>query len=448
MNIQTPIDIRPLAIVKVALPIALGTFVQFVIVFTDNLFLSKVSSTAMNAAGNSGLLYATLIMTVVGITSGAQILIARRSGEGNKNETGEILANTVVLCLGLAVVLCAILCFVLPELLSFWIRSESLALTMTEFMKMRSPGILFYSGSLAFNAFFVGIARTRILLFTTIVVSLTNVGLNYVLIYGEFGFPEMGVQGAALASVIAEFSSLVVMITYTFKSKFNTEYGLSQHFANPPIKHSRAIIKLGLPLAGQQTLAVMTWTVFFFFVEKLGEIELKVSHIMRSLYILCFVSVFGFSQTTKTYISTLIGQGRQKEMGTVIKRLIMLNVGGVLLMSHGLVLYPEALAGLFTEDEATIQLTKQTMLVVWISVLIHAFSSILLNTLEGSGLTKKALQIEIVSIVFYLVLSWYMTIEAPQPIHIVWMNDFLYFAILGLLSFWVLKRSNWRYNQV
>jgi len=442
------LDIRPQAILKVALPIAMGTFVQFVIVFTDNLFLSRVSDNAMNAAGNSGLIYATLIMVAVGITSGAQILIARRSGEGQTREVGEILINTLLIALLIAITLALLMYFVLPLLLGHWVSSAPLASSMTEFMKMRSPGFLFYACSLAFNSFFVGIARTRILLVTTLVVSVTNIGLNYVLIFGELGFPALGVGGAALASVIAEFCSLLVMVVYTFKSRFNRELGLTQLLGNPPIRHTRSILKLGLPLAGQQTMAVMTWTVFFFFVEKLGETELKVSHIMRSLYILCFVPVFGFAQTTKTYISALIGQNRQSELNITIRRLIGLNVLGVLIMSHGLLLYPEALAGLFTLDEMTIALTKKTMLVVWVSVMIHAFSSILLNTLEGSGLTKAALYIEVVSIVLYLVLSWLMTIYLPQPIYLVWMNDFLYFVTLGLLSYVVLKKTNWRYNRV
>ena len=103
-------------------------------------------------------------------------------------------------------------------------------------------------------------------------------------------------------------------------------------------------VKLALPMILQLTLTLGTWSMFFFLVEQVGVMELKVSHIARNYFMLAFVVSQGIQQTTRTYVSTLLGAGRQDELSRVIFRLWVVNLCGIVLMAHGGILYPEWLA--------------------------------------------------------------------------------------------------------
>jgi Na+-driven multidrug efflux pump len=284
---------------------------------------------------------------------------------------------------------------------------------------------------------------------------LINVVLDYLLIFGHYGFPELGLEGAAYATVMAEVIGLSIIIAYMIFKRTDQKFDLKGALKIFNLSRTWKILYLSFPIMVQQVLALATWSVFFFLVEKLGDTELMVSNIIRNLYMLAFVSVMGLAQTTKTYVSTLIAEKRQAMLRPVINRLILLNLCGIVVLSHGLWLYPEYLAGLFTSNvdsvakvATIIEQSKNTMFVIVPAMVIFAFSSIFLNTVEGSGRTWIAMLIELVSIMFYLGMTYYMTVMNPKPIHVVWMNDYGYFGIIGVLSFLFLQFSNWKYHKV
>lgn len=432
----------------VALPIALGTFVQFIVVFVDNLFLSWVGINELNGAGLSGMIYVTLLMLGVGLASGGQIIMARRNGEKHFKEVGQVLVNTLFLGILLAGILFVLLKFVSPLLMDDWLQSDTIANHVNRFLDIRSWGMFVSIIALVLMSFYMAIAKTIVLIYATVTTAIINVILDYLLIFGNFGFPRLGLEGAAYATVMAEIVGLLIIIGYMIFKKTDKKYDLRQALRIFNLSRTLKILFLSFPIMVQQVMALATWSAFFFMVEKLGEAELMVSNVIRNLYMLAFVSVMGLAQTTKTYVSTLIAEKRQHMLQPVMKKLILLNICGIVILSHGLWLYPEWLAGLFTSEPGIILQAKKTMLVIVPAMFIFAFSSIFLNTVEGSGRTWIAMVIELISVFFYLGMTHYMTVTNPKPVHVVWMNDYGYFGIIGLLSFLFLKFSNWKYHKV
>jgi putative MATE family efflux protein len=444
-----------LDLLKVALPISLGSFVQFIVVFVDNLFLSKVGINELNGAGLSGMIYVTMLMLGVGLASGAQIIMARRNGEKHFKEVGQVLINSLFLGLILAGVLFVLLKYVSPFFLDDWLRSPIIDDNVNRFLGIRSWGMFVSIIALVLMSFYMAIAKTIVLVYATVATALINVVLDYLLIFGHYGFPELGLEGAAYATVMAEVIGLSIIIAYMIFKRTDQKFDLKGALKIFNLSRTWKILYLSFPIMVQQVLALATWSVFFFLVEKLGDTELMVSNIIRNLYMLAFVSVMGLAQTTKTYVSTLIAEKRQAMLRPVINRLILLNLCGIVVLSHGLWLYPEYLAGLFTSNvdsvakvATIIEQSKNTMFVIVPAMVIFAFSSIFLNTVEGSGRTWIAMLIELVSIMFYLGMTYYMTVMNPKPIHVVWMNDYGYFGIIGVLSFLFLQFSNWKYHKV
>lgn len=442
------LDISYKSLLSIALPLSLGAFVQFLVVLTDNIFLTEVGEDYLNGAGIASMLYITAIMFGIGLSSGTQIFIARRIGEGKPQEVGVWFGSGFRIATVIALLL--YLVFLVLDLFVYQhiIESPGVLRIMKEFLSIRSLGLLIYLPVLVLNSVYIGTGKTGVLSISMIITAGLNILLDWLLIFGVGIFPEMKHEGAALATLIAEIAGASFMILFTIWRFRDDIYGLWKGVFSIRNGVGATLMRLSTPLIIQQIVALSTWTTFFFFVEKVGGMELKVSNIVRNTYMLAFVTVMGVSYTTRTVISTLIAEMRQSELGLAMKRLVVINISGILLLCHGLILYPEAISSYFFEDPAGLEAMSDSLRVVFLAMMIFSFSSILFNTLEGAGKTKIGMLIEFACVTAYIILVYHLTIRSPQAIHIIWMTDYLYFSLIGILSAIYLWKSNWKYHQI
>ena len=443
-----PLDVSYKGILKMSLPIAIGAFIQFIVVLSDNSFLSQVDPDMMSGAGNSGLIYVSLVMIIMGLSSGLQILVARRNGENKPLEAGKITANTLLIGFLMAVFIYFLLYISRIYWFHEWINSKVILNYMDAFLSIRSIGVLFYFITLLIIGFYTGIAKTTILIYTTVLTAGINIVLDYIFIFGKFGFVPQGIEGAARATIIAEAVTTVFVLGYVFFDRSIKPYQIGKALTKIPLQYSKLIMKISWPMIVQYTLSLSTWAIFFFFVEKLGRDELQISHVMRNLYMLVFISAMGFGQTAKTYISTLIAEKRQWELVSMIKKLIFMNLVGILVLSHGFWMYPQAILEWFHVNPARFEDGKKVMLVVFFTSFLVSVSTILVNTVLGSGNTKFGLLFEIIGVVVYLIAAYYFTIVIAAPIYIVWLCDAVYFIAVTVCSMLYLRFSNWKYYQI
>ena len=450
-EMDTQIDIRYRGILKVAAPIALGSFVQFIVVFTDNFFLAKLSETHMNAAGNAGLSYVSLLMVIIGLSSGIQILVARRIGEQDFAAAYRTLRIGVQTAAIAGVLLLGVCLALYYGVFTAAIEDPELSGLMQDFFGIRMLGFLVYPAGAAVLAFYMGAARTNILLYTTLLMAVVNIALDYVLIFGHWGLPTLGIKGAAWATLIAEALALVYIGTYAQRDGYLRSCRASTCERDPkrtPNALRKQLLKVSTPIAIQQFAALTTFTIFFFLIERLGEAALNTSHIIRNMYVLMFVAMMGIGQAAKTYISTLIAERRQHDLKRTIVRLLVLNWFGWLLLSHGMWLYPETIAHLFTDDPEIVEGTVGSMKIVLVAMFLATFSSVFINVIEGAGKTGVAMAIELVATALFLTVATLITQVWPQPIQRIWMNDWLYFGFIALSSVTFLWKRPWQYHQI
>jgi len=450
------LDIRPWSMAKVALPVSLGIFVQFIVVLIDNYFVAQIDGNAMSAVAFVGLIYLTLAMIGVGLGNATQILVARRKGAGEYNLVGQVLGNSFWLAFLVGTIQFALLFFLMPRVIDSTIESHEVRHYMHEFITWRSIGFIVYTPLLVLDSFWSGIARTRVLIYMTLITSTVTIGLDYALVFGNFGFPELGVEGAGIATVCAECAAFLFVLIYTIlrhNDDVNRElhpegYAVRKWLFKAPSHITASLVRLGGPIALQMVLSLGIWTVFYEFVESMGESELQASFIIRNMYTLAYISVGGFSTVAKTYISGLIAERRQGELHTVMKRLMFLNFCTIALLTHGLWLYPEWIAGHFTQDAHVIEQTVDTMMVVLPAMLTFAFTSILLATVEGSGNTLAGFAVEMCTVIIYVASAYVMIYNWHWPIHLVWLADWIYFIALGFFSMLFLWNGKWKWKEV
>lgn len=430
----------------VALPVSLGIFVEFIVVFTDNYFVSRIGENAMSAAAFVGLIYLTLTMIGVGMSNAVQILVARKRGEEKLQEVGEVVSNGLWLSVLIAFAQFAILFWLVPPLLDNVLSSQEIIAYMKAFIAFRAWGFFAHTPLLVLEAFWSGIARTRVMIYTVLITAGVNVVLDYGFVFGAWGFPNLGMPGAALATFLAESAALIFLLTYTLKHEVSRYYNVVHRLFSRVTRYTALLFRLGGPISLQMVLALGIWSVFYEFVESMGERELNSSFIVRNLYMLCYVSVGGFSTLTKTYVSGLIAEKRQHELVPVARYIMFMNFCGILLVSHGLWLYPEFIAGTFTDDPYTIAQAVDIMHIVLPAMLTFSCTSIMLAMVEGSGNTVAGFAVELLTTCAYIACAWCFVYELHWPIHLVWTADYVYFLLIGLLSLVFLWNGKWKHK--
>lgn len=430
-------------ILSVALPLMGSSFIQSIVLLTDSSFLSRYSTHAFDAAGNAGLIYITVFMAVIGFSDGAQILFARRIGQQRTDTLGRIFGTSILTIFLVVVLLFTFIQLVMPDLLLSYSKHADLAASQGDFISIRSYALFFGMISLPISAFFLAHGKTWVVLLSAVFTATSNIFLDYAMIFGHFGFSEMGLKGAAWASTFADGVGMLFLVSFLFFSKERKEYRLFAHFSFywPSMKE---LFKIGSPIVFQGFLALATWTVFFTWIEQMGKFELTVSQNIRSLYFLAFVPLWGFAGTTKTYISQYIGAGKLDQLRLIQRRIQFMTLLFMLAIFHGAFLYPETLIGLINPEPAYIEKSAEILRYVCPSMFIFGSVSVYFQTINGSGNTMATFTIELISVFIY-VLSAYLFIKVfATDVYWVWTVEYIYFITMGALSIAYLRMFDWK----
>ncbi len=427
---------------QVAYPIILGSIAQNLINFTDTAFLGRVGEVALGAGAIGGLFYLAVIMLGLGFGIGSQIIIARRLGEKRFKEIGEVVIHTIIFLTILAVFVFLLLRNGSEIILSYAINSEPIYVGSMEFLRIRAFGIFFAFINISFRSFYVGIANTKVITYTTIVLALVNILLDYALIFGNLGMPEMGIRGAALASVIAEISALIFFVLYTITTIDYRKYDLFC-FNRFRLVKLNSIFKVSIPMMVQQFVSLSVWFVFFLFVEKIGEMALAVSNIIRSVYVIAMIPIWGFATATNSLVSYLIGMKRQDEVLSLIYKIAVMSFVGVLLLVSMGLFFPRMIMEIYTNQIELIEVGAPVLYVVSVGALLLSVGFVFLNGVSGTGKTKVSLTIELAVLAMYVLYSYLMIIVFETSIMGAWTSELVYGSLLSVVSWSYLKSNGW-----
>jgi putative MATE family efflux protein len=431
----------------IAYPIIIGSIAQNLLNITDTAFLGRVGQVALGAGAIGGIFYLVSVMLAWGFGIGSQIVIARRNGEGSFAEIGRTFQHGFYFQLPLALALFSLMQFFSSDLLKSIIQSDAVYETTRDYIQYRSYGIFFASINMLFRGFYIGITRTKVITYSTVIMVTINVVLDYGLIFGNFGLPEMGIRGAALASVIAEFSAMAFFVLYTISRIDGKRYRLFHRARFDEGLYSR-LIKVAFPVMMQNFISMVAWLVFFLFIEKLGERALAVSNIIRSFYVVLMIPMWGFSSATNALVSNLIGQGRHAEVMSLVLKVARLCALGVLFIVTLGSIFPGLALEIYTNDPELISASLPALYVVNIAALFLAVGFVFFSAVSGTGKTHISFLIELIVIVFYLATAYILADVLRQEVYIVWMTEYFYAFLLGTLSFLYLKSNKWKSSRV
>ena len=414
---------------------------------TDTAFLGRVGEVALGAAAMGGLLYICVYTIAFGFSVGSQILIARRNGEGNYRAVGPIMWQGTAFSFGMAVCLLILMYFSAAPLIRLLITSDSIYGATYEFFTWRIWGFLFAFVNVMFRGLYIGITRTKVLTMNAVVMALVNVVLDYALVFGELGLPEMGVRGAALASVIAEASSLLFFLLYTYYKVDLKKYGLNR-FGQFDLSMVLRILRISCFTMVQYFLAMAIWFVFFMALERLGQRQLAVANIVRSVYVVLLIPVQALSTTANTLVSNLIGAGGSSGVVTLLHKISRMSFL-IMVVCVGLcVVFPGSILSVYTNEEALLVESVSALYVVCGAMLIASLANVYFNGISGTGNTQAALVLEVFVQVFYALYIIVVGMVIQAPVDVCFTTEVIYYVLMLGSSLIYLKKAKWQNKKI
>lgn len=408
---------------------------------TDSIFLGHVSQIDLGASALAAMYYTAIYMLGFGFSLGAQVVIARRNGEGRHKDIGKVFFQGLFFLSAFSVVIFILSKLFSPVLLRMVISSDNVYRATMQYIEWRDYSYLFAFPLLAIRAFFIGTTKTKVLTANSLVMVICNAIFNYLLIFGKAGFPKLGISGAAIGSSLAELVGLLFMIVYMWRHVDKKQYGLHAVF---DIKLSLHLLDISVWTMVRSFFCIAPWFLFFVAIEHLGECELAAANVVRSISMLFFVIVNSFATTTISLVSNLIGAKQIEKVMPTCRRVIKLNyIIGIPLMLLAFA-FSGVLLRLFTNEAAVIHTAFYPFCVMLSTFIISVPAYTYCNTVIGTGNTKIAFIFQIINITIYLVYLFMLSRFRNIPLAIYWSAEQLYVIVLFALSLWYLKKNKWQ----
>ena len=434
-------------IAKISAPIFLSLLAQNLIQVVDTAFLGRVGEVELGASALAGIIYIAIYTLGFGFSMGSQILIGRRNGEKNYNQIGDIVIQGALFLFLPSLLLIPFLRYGAVHWLPAIFESAEVGRAVAEYLEWRVFGLVFAFMNLMFRAFFIGIARTEILTLNAVIMGVVNVIFDYGLIFGNLGMPELGIGGAAIASVIAEFASTLFFLFYLRKKVDLNKYGFTKiRFQFDVIKKT---LSISIFMMIQYLFSVSTWLLFFLFIENyMGERSLAVTNVVRSLYTVVTIPSHAIGSATSTLVSNTIGAGRQGEVLQLIKRLALISLGVMMVMMLIIGALPRLVVHIYTDDPLLINEIIPPLYVMLSSLPLYSVGTVLFSSISGTGNTRAALKIEIISLVFYVTYMWFIIVYLRSSVALAWTTEHVYWLLLTIIPFFYLRKGKWKEKKI
>lgn len=432
---------------RTAYPILISLVMEQMIGLTDTAFLGRVGEVELGASAIAIVYYMVLFMTGFGFSLGAQIIIGRRNGEGDYKATGKVFWNGLYFLMGLSGVIILLSELFSPWMMKFMVSSSAIYDSALSYVSWRLPGMAFAFMTAMFRAFYVGTTQTKALTFNSIVMVLSNIIFNWILIFGKFGLPALGITGAAIGSSLAELVSLIFFIIYTKRSCDRQKYGLDKAARFEP-----AVLKGMMPVCSwtmiQHVVSISTWFVFFVYIEHLGERALAISNITRSISGLIWVVLQAFSSTCSTLVSNIIGEGHQEKVMSLVKRILKLSYGIVSVLVILFCAFPHAIARIYTDIPSLINASVPAIIVMCSSYFINVAGQVFFMAVSGTGSTKTAFRLELVALAVYMVYCTIIIGMMKSDVAVCWTAEHIYAGALLLCGWLYMRSGRWKGRRI
>jgi len=427
----------------IAYPAVLTMVSHTIMTFIDAIMVGRLGPTELAAVGLSGTLTWGLFSFFNGVVNGVNTFVAQDFGAKRFDNIGRVTWQGVYFALISGVILIFISRFNV-DLMKLLGPAEDVQRIGASYLGIRLWGGVFIILYMCFSAFLRGIGDTRTPLKIVIFINVLNVAGDYVLIFGKFGFPELGTDGAAYATVgasaIGALAFFLVFLSKKSDMRFAARRGWRVRF-----DLMARLSRVGLPIGLQWLLDMASFIVFTALIGRIGTIELAASTAGLRLMHLSFMPVFGVSIAATTLVGQYIGSKETpcaSRSGYTAIKISMLYAGLIALLFLAI---PRQLVMLINQDPTVVDLGGKILRVAAIFLLFDSMGIASNGCLRGAGDTRWAMFVGVGFAWFVFVPLAYLGAIALEGGAVgAWAGATVYIVALGLTYFLRFRTGKWK----
>jgi MATE family multidrug resistance protein len=440
-------------VLVLAFPLIISTGSWSIQHFIDRMFLTWYSPESIAAAMPAGILNFSLMSIFIGTASYVSTFSAQYTGAGRPDRIGSVLWQGIYISFIAGIVLAGFYPFS-GDIFHLIGHEPAVVEQEIVYFKILCLGAMPAVASAAFSGFFTGMGRTSVVMWITVASTAFNLIFDYMMIFGKFIFPEMGISGAAAATVMSQFFALILYIIIASLPYYSRTCNSLKEWRFNPALFNR-LIKFGLPSGIQFFIETAGFTFFLLFIGRLGTESLAATNIAFNINTLAFMPMIGLGIAVSIIVGQHLGAGRPEKSifgvysGLHITLLYMGSIAALYLFFPRLFTMPFE----YNSDPAEFAEIKKLVLVLLRFIAFYsifdAFNIIFANALRGAGDTRFVMfMIIVVTIGGLLIPSYLFLFVLNAGIYTAWTIATIYVSLLGIAFFARFLRGKWKNMRV
>lgn len=428
-------------VISLAIPVLIAMISQSAVMIADTAMVGPLGPESLGAAGLGGVTTWTIIAFLAGLSTGVQILTAHRMGERDIPRLQKILAASMVLAAVSGAVF-AFAGYTLARPVSVFLSQDPEVRRLTgEYMAYRMAGVVFLFPAFMLRGYFDGLGLTIAGMFSAFLSTAANIFLNWILIYGNYGAPAMGVPGAALASSLSAIPQLLIFLPFFFHPVARPLIRLRL----PSYDQYKNIVRTGFAPGVEQALTNLSFVAFTRLSALAGTAVLAANNVVFIIIAVSFMPGFSFGIAATTVLGQAMGKGQyeQARLGVWAAARMAATIMG--LFAIAFLFWAETIIGWFTPHPEVLREAANGLLVAALVQVADAYHMVLAAALRGAGLFWWVLRI-------YMTVSFLVMVPAAAILGVwldlgsggFWLAIAIWLSLLSLIFAHAFHKGEWK----
>ena len=437
-------------ILRLALPAIAGLSTQMMVSLIDTAMIGRLENTELSLAAMGIAVLATwaVISFFSSLATGTHVLTARSYGSKNFSTCSSILSTSIILNLLVGIIVASVIVIFSDSIAQFFSANVSVGKEAGRYLHFRFMGLPFFLITVAFRGFYFGIGKTKIFMYSGIIVNTVNVLLNYIFIYGEFGIAPMGLSGAAIGSTLATIVDVIFYIMVTTSKNINIKFNIIKNFQFD-IRSLVSIVKISFPVSFQNISILIGFLSFLSIIGLIGVHEQAVSQLVFSALLISLMPNLGFGVAVQTLFGNNLGANKLKKGIAYVYDSVRISTFYTFSLLIIFYFFPQMILILITNDKELINSAIPIMKIAGIGQLFYASGVVFANSLQVAGYSLFVMVADMLSnLLVFVPIAYFLGVYLKFGYEFAWGALPIYTLLYSAINYFKFGKHKNDFNQL
>ncbi|MBW2734554.1 MAG: MATE family efflux transporter [Deltaproteobacteria bacterium] len=437
-----PLGERIRRILRLALPIIAAMASQNIVNLVDTAMVGQLGSAALGAVGMASMVNWLAASFFNGLGAGVQVIVARRMGEGDERGATKALHGALVLVVLVVLPYSLLLATRGTGIFSLLSSDPKVVEQGVPYLQIRLYAAAFVVANFSFRGYWNGTGRPGVYLRTILVIHISNIVLNYLLIYGKGGFPRLGTTGAGIATAVSAGLGTLIHVSLAWRHARAAGFLRRSGWDGGILRN---VLRLSAPTGVQMVFLSAGFVAFYRIAELLGTRELAVTNVLINLSMVCVLPAMGFGLAATTLVGQALGAGNPQAASRWGWSTAGIASAAMLMMGLTLAAFPQLWLGLLMNDPEAEALGVAPLVLLGSMQVVDGVGNVLSQTLIGAGAVRAVMGASVLlQWGVFLPLAYVGGVHLGGGLLALWGAMAIYRVLFAGVMAFVFRRGRWK----